>query len=362
MTGDCRRARAASSEPPGPADTGGWHADGVNEDDLIRTIRRLVAADAPGLKQGIGDDAAVMRIGDRDVLLTTDMLVEGVDFDRAITSARDIGYRAMAANLSDIAAMAGSPRFGLVALGMPVATEARFVVELFGGMREASDEHAAVIVGGDLSAADNLVISVSLMGEAPLGGAVLRSGARTGDRIVVTGRLGAAAGGLRLLQRGPRAVANARRAGWGDGLVQAFLRPSARVGEGQILARSGATAMIDVSDGLTRDLVRLCDASGVGAVIWLDAMPVAEALHALAPALEADPLQVALGGGEDFELLAALPAGRVEVAAAALAERFATPLTEVGEFRSEPGLFSEASRGAGDLAPVEPAGWDHFAR
>ena len=335
---------------------------GVNEDDLVRTIRRLVSADVPGVRQGIGDDTAVVTMGDRDILLTTDMLVEGVDFDREIASARDIGYRAMAANLSDIAAMGGGPRFGLVALGMPATTEARFVVELFGGLREAADEHAAAIVGGDLSSSDRVVISITVTGEAPPGGAVLRTGARAGDRVVVTGRLGAAAGGLRLLREGPRAVADARTAGWGSDLVQAFLRPAARVGEGQILARSGATAMMDVSDGLARDLGRLCDSSSVGAVVWLDAMPVAPGLRALESIADVDPIGLALGGGEDFELLAALPADRFDAATETLVERFGTSLTEIGEFRSGSGVVTESSRGAGDVTPLEPVGWDHFAR
>ncbi len=340
----------------------GWHADGVNEDELVATIRRLVASDAPGVTKGIGDDAAVVRVGDREVLLTTDMLVEGVDFDREIASARDIGYRAMAANLSDIAAMGGSPRFGLVALGMPAGTEARFVVELFGGLREAADEHATAIVGGDLSSSDGVVISITLTGESPPGGAVLRTGARPGDRVVVTGRLGAGAGGFRLLREGPRMLASARADEWGDELVQAFLRPVARVGEGQTLARSGATAMMDVSDGLARDLPRLTAASGVGAVIWLDAVPVAPGLHALASAVGVDPLRLALGGGEDFELLAALPPDHVDDATVTLAERFGTALTVIGEFRSEPGVAAASARGAADESPLEPAGWDHFAR
>jgi thiamine-monophosphate kinase len=258
--------------------------------------------------------------------------------------------------------MGGSPRFALVALGMPAGTEARFVVELFGGMREAADEHAAAIVGGDLSSCDGVVVSVTLTGEISPGEAVLRSGARPGDRIVVTGRLGAASGGLRLLREGPRAVASARSEGWGDDLVQAFLRPVARVGEGQTLARSGATAMIDVSDGLARDLHRLVVASGVGAVIWRDALPVGTGLRSLESAVGVDPVEMALGGGEDFELLACLPADRVDAAVAALGERFGTPLTVIGEVRTEPGVVAASTRDARDEAPLEPAGWDHFAR
>src|SRR5262249_39115445 len=134
----------------------------VNEDDLVAAIRRVVAADAPDVVQGIGDDAAVVRLSDRLGLLTTDMLVEGVGFDLAAASAHDVGYRAVAVNLSDIGAMGGTPRYCLVALAVPPTTETRWVVELFAGMREAADEHAAAIVGGDLSSADGVVIAITM--------------------------------------------------------------------------------------------------------------------------------------------------------------------------------------------------------
>jgi thiamine-monophosphate kinase len=334
----------------------------VREDELVAAIARLTADDAPGVIAGIGDDAAVVRIGDRVALLTTDMLVEDVDFELATMGPRDIGYRAMAANLSDVAAMGGSPRFVLVGLGMKAETDPRFVIELFSGIREAADEHAAAVVGGDLSSANRLVVSISLVGEAGPGDVVLRSGARAGDRIVVTGALGAAAAGLRLLREGPRAIAAARAAGWGDETVRAFLRPAARVGEGQALARAGATAMMDVSDGLAIDLGRLCSASHSGAQVWLDRLPVAVGASRLASERRSDAKGLALSGGEDFELLAAMPAAAVRTAAETLRQRYGTPLTEIGEITAEPGLVSTSSAGSDDERPLAAAGWDHFAQ
>ncbi len=328
------------------------------EDELLEALRRLIPADAPGVVVGLGDDAAVLDWGDRDGLVTVDMLVEGVDFRLDVASARDVGYRAMAVNLSDVAAMGGSPRHAVVSLALPGGTEQGWVVELYGGMLDAAGEHAVSIVGGDLSRADAVVISVTLLGEAAKGRSVRRSGARPGDRLVLTGRLGAAAGGLRLLEAGPRAVAMARRAGWGESLLAAHLRPIPRVGEGQVMAAAGATAMIDVSDGLAKDLGRLCAAGGVGADVLMDSLPVEPALEHLHAVTGDDPLVLATSGGEDFELLAAIPQQAVSVAAATLAERFGTALREIGTVREGEGMVAVGPDGA--RTPMEPAGWDHF--
>jgi thiamine-monophosphate kinase len=331
----------------------------LSEAALVETIRRVAASTDPDILVGIGDDAAVVAYGDRLQVLTTDMLVQGVDFDLSMTSARDLGYKSVAVNLSDVAAMGASPRFCLVGAGMPADTDPGWVVELFGGMREAADEHAVAIVGGDLSRSDAVVLSVAMTGEAPAGGVVLRTGARAGDRLVVTGRLGAGAGGLRLMLAGGREIARAAATGWGRTLVSALQRPVARVGEGQLLRACGATAMIDVSDGLAMDLGRLCEASEVGAAVRSDAIPVEPALADLGELTGEDPLRLALHGGEDFELLAALPAGAVNDAAAALGERFGTALTEIGETREAPGLVLVSSDGS--ETALEPEGFDHFA-
>jgi thiamine-monophosphate kinase len=331
----------------------------LSEASLVEAIRRVAASTDPDVRVGIGDDAAVVAAGDRLQVLTTDMLVQDVDFDLSMTSARDLGYKSVAVNLSDVAAMGASPRFCLVAAGFPAYSDPGWVVELFGGMREAADEHAVAIVGGDLSRSNAVVLSVAMTGEAPPGGVVLRSGANVGDRLVVTGGLGAAAGGLRLLRAGVREVARATAAGWGRALVGALHRPTARVGEGQTLRACGATAMIDVSDGLAMDLGRLCEASGLGGAVRLDAIPVEPELAGLRELTGDDPLALALHGGEDFELLAALPAGAVAGAAAALGDRFGTRLTEIGEARETPGVIVVSADGS--KAPLDPEGFDHFA-
>jgi thiamine-monophosphate kinase len=331
-----------------------------SEDELIAIMRKLLADDAPGVRLGPGDDAALVDFGPHVGVLTADMMVEGVHFERMTTSPRDLGYKALATCVSDVAAMGGSPRYALVSLALPLDVEVPWIVELYGGLRDAAGEYAMSVVGGDTSRADAVVISVAVAGEVAMNAAVTRAGAGPGDRIVVTGVLGRAAGGLKLAQAPPHDVAAAAASEWGRELLAAYSRPIARVGEGQTLAQSGATAMIDVSDGLALDLSRLSRESGVGAVLRLADLPIARGLQELRATLpDADPMDLALHGGEDYELLAAIPPDAVASAAAKLRERFGTPLTEIGEIRLAPGL--SAIEGDGTERPLEPRGWDHFA-
>jgi thiamine-monophosphate kinase len=330
----------------------------VSEDQLIEAISRLLSGGEPGVVVGIGDDAAVVEPGSGSLVLTTDLLAEGVHFERGAISARDLGAKAITVNVSDEAAMAASPRYALVALAAPADVEAAWVMELFGGMRDACAEYGLALVGGDTNRAGLLVLSVAVVGEVAPGRALLRSGARVGDRIVVTGELGAAAGGLALTRAEPDVTSVALSAPWGRALVEALERPIARVGEAQILARSGATAMMDLSDGLSKDLFHLCEASGVGARVVVDAVPVSAALADGASALGVDALSLALSGGEDYELLATMPAGSVEATAARLLEDFGVRLSDVGEITEQPGLVSVDA--GGRTSELASAGWDHF--
>ncbi len=217
---------------------------GFTEDELLVTIRRLLSEETPGVRVGPGDDAAVVDMGWQSAVLTADMLVEGVHFDRSTISARDLGYKAVVVNVSDVAAMGGSPRYGLVSLGLPPDAEVAWVVELYGGIRDAAAEYALSVVGGDTARADRVVVAVAVTGEVPKDAAVTRAGARPGDRIVVTGSLGAAAGGLHLSRAPASEIGSALTSAWGRDLLTAQFRPVARVGEGQTLAQRGATAMM----------------------------------------------------------------------------------------------------------------------
>jgi thiamine-monophosphate kinase len=332
---------------------------GFTEEELVSALRTILNEDAVGVRLGLGDDAALVDPGSHLMVLTSDLLVEGVHFQRETTSPHDLGYKSLAVNVSDVAAMGGSPRYALVSLGIPQSVEMAWVVELYAGLRDAASEYAMTIVGGDTSRSDSILISVAVAGEVAEGLAVTRSGARPGDRVVVTGALGAAAGGLRLASA-PKIDVAAVASSSGRELLAAHARPQARVGEGQTLAREGATAMIDVSDGLAVDLGHLCRESKVGASIVLADVPIAPSLAELASTLGVDPLELALGGGEDYELLATLPPMAVPLTVQLLKDRFGTALTDIGEVRSGEGML--AVEDDGSERPLEAEGWDHFGR
>lgn len=315
----------------------------VSEAELLDAIRRLLDEPAEGVVVGVGDDAAVVRGGSGDLVLTTDGLVQDRHFELGSIAPRDLGAKAITVNVSDIAAMAASPRFAISALTLTDRVDAAWTMELVGGMREACDEYALRLVGGNLAKGREVAVIVTVTGEVSPGRAVTREGARPGDRVVVTGTLGGAAAGLRL---------GRRRGGWNGAELDAIrrhVRPTARVGEAAVLARHGVTAMTDVSDGLGRDLGRLCDASGVGAVLRPEDLPVDEVAT----------LHEAMGGGEDYELVATLPSTEaVAGASGELHETFGVRLTEIGTVVAGAGIAAEGSTPAG--SSLAEQGWDQF--
>lgn len=331
----------------------------TTEDELVRAIKKVLSGDHPGVVVPVGDDAAVVDADGHHLVLTVDTLVEGVHFDPEVMAAHDIGHKAITVNVSDVAAMGGSPRYAVVSLAVPREVPTRWVMEVYGGIREAADDYGMAVVGGDTVRGDDRVLTVTVLGRVARGRSVTRAGARPGDRIVVTGDLGAAAGGVHLIREPADRARAALGSEWGRGLLQALCRPVARVGEGETLVQGGATAMIDISDGLALDLSRICEASEVGAAIDLESVPISPLLGEMDSAThDVDARDLALHGGEDYELLATLPPEAMGTVARKMGDRFGTPLTAIGEITEEPGMVA---RGPDGERPLEPRGWDHFA-
>ena len=250
---------------------------------------------------GPGDDAAVLRIRNGHVLVSTDLMVEGRHFRRDWASAEDVGHRAAAQNLSDINAMGGRAHSLTIGLAAPADLPVQWALDFARGFAAECDLVGASVVGGDVTRADQVVIAVTVMG-ACTQSPVLRSGAQPGDVVALTGRQGWAAAGLAVLGRGFRSPRV---------LVEAYRRPEPPYDAGAVAAEAGASALIDVSDGLLADAGHIADESGVAIDIRRDAFEIPEPLHAVGSALGADPIQFILGGGDDHALLATYPAGQV---------------------------------------------------
>jgi thiamine-monophosphate kinase len=329
----------------------------LGEFALIDRLSRDLVHRPEGVVRGIGDDAAVLDFdGPRWLLFTTDMLVEGVHFSLDYASPAQVGIKAVAVNVSDIAAMGGWPAHGVVSLGLPPRLSVEEVEELYRGIRRAAKEYDLNIVGGDtVLSPERLVINVALLGFVEKGRAVYRSGARVGDLICVTGSLGKSAAGLYLCQH-PEAGAGPGVAAY---LKRAHLEPRAKLRSGRILSAAGVTAMDDVSDGLAAELREICRASGVGCRVRAADIPVDYRVREVAALAGRDPLDWAFSGGEDFELVFTIPPERV----ALVEERLAAAGEEcrcIGEIiPAEKGMVLELPGGL--CVPLEARGYDHFA-
>ncbi len=272
----------------------------------------MVPGMASAVIAGIGDDAAVVKVQPGHVLLaTTDLLAEGVHFDLAYMTYRQVGYRAAVANLSDLAAMGATPRYALVAVALGPKATARDAKNLYRGIQEGCTSAKTMVIGGDTSASHNsLFVCLTVLGEAKPASVLTRSGARQGDALYVTGTLGDSYAGREILQdRTIRARVMDRDR---DQLVTRHIQPTARLVESRALvAARVANAAIDISDGLAGDLRRLCTESRVGALVDLRRLPVSQSLLAYSRARRKDPFHYAMTGGEDYELLFTVPREKV---------------------------------------------------
>ena len=323
---------------------------GNSEIALIERITARLGV-RPGVARSIGDDAAVLD-GDPPVVLSQDLLVEGVHFARATMGWADVGHRALAVNLSDLAAMGADPVAALVGLGLPErdGPSPADLEALYDGMEALAAAHGLTVAGGDVTSAPAMVIAVTVAGRmghgiAPLG----RDTAEAGDLCCVTGTLGAAAAGL-LLVEDPRLGVGVPEA---EALAAAHRRPTPRLAGGRALASpGGAAAMLDCSDGLALDAGRIADASGLGVVIRLEDLPVAPGVAAVAAAAGRPPDVLAATGGEDFELVAAVDPARLDE----VRSRLDVPLTVVGRFTAGGGV--RLLRHGVEVHP-RSLGWEH---
>lgn len=342
----------------------------LSEFGLIERLERLIARRQPApqrsfapitgpghqLLLGIGDDCAVWQTGDLVQLATTDTLVQDVHFTPNTISWKDLGWKALAINLSDIAAMGGIPSYALITLGLPDRAPVDGVLELYDGMLDCACAYNTLLVGGDIVGAPLYFISLTVLGE-PSGrmsypnNVLLRSGAKPGDAIAITGHVGSSAAGLKLLRTGGLDGINPSLAF----ALEAHRRPAPRLETGQLALEAGVRCGMDVSDGLVGDLAKICAVSGVAAAVELQRVPVREELRKAFPEEWAG---LALTGGEDYELLLTGPAEVLD----AVGERSDLPISVIGRILAgTPGEITVRDR-AGKIVDMGPGGWDHLAR
>jgi len=328
----------------------------LGEFGLIDRIRKTSPRNKKRAPIGIGDDAAALLLSSSSLLLaTTDMLIEGVHFDLKTTDLYSLGWKSAAVNLSDIAAMGGVPRYCLTALGIPSSLSVDDIGEFYRGVNACLKKFGVLLVGGDTcSSRKGLIISVTVLGEAEKRRILTRSGAKPGDLLYVTGTPGDSGAGLELLNTRGKGQ-GARGKGNLNKLIEKHLRPVPRVAEGRQLALSGiVSAMIDVSDGLSSDLGHICEQSGVGAEVFAEYIPLSKELRS-AKVLKQTPLEYAMTGGEDYELLFTSPVERER-------DILSLPVraTVIGAITRKQGMRMVTEQG--ECRPIAPGGYDHFRR
>lgn len=323
----------------------------TSEDQLIERVQRKFRSSRSGPRVGIGDDAAVLRpsSGRAELVVTTDAFLENVHFFRKLHPPEAAGYKALARATSDIAAMGARCRCFFLTLGLPDACKGVWLDGFLGGMARAARRFGLVLAGGDTTRYPLVVASLTVVGEADAGRAILRSGAKPGDLLCVSGRLGEAELGLQLVLKKRH-----RQKRWAS-LLKKHYYPEPRLALGEWLAaRRYASAMIDTSDGLSTDLGHICEAGGVGAVVWGAKIPLVNVPREL-QRLGHDPLQLALHGGEDYELLFTVPkrfAGRLPGSVGGV------PVTVIGEMTREKKVV--LVEGSGRAKRLRTGGWDPF--
>ena len=331
----------------------------IGEFGLIDRIRKMLPGEVPGVVVGIGDDVAILRGNNGNVwLVTCDVQMEGSHFMRDSVSPRDLGHKALAINLSDIAGTGGVPRFALISLGLPKDLPVEFIDELYAGLRAEAEASGTGIIGGNISGSRHgFFIDIFLMGEAAEKDVLLRAGACPGDKILVTGSLGDAAAGV-AKQLNPKLAISED---YERMATQRFNRPTPRLKEGRVIALSRlATAMLDISDGLAGDLGHICERSEVGVCVYAEKLPVHPENRRLSQVVHSNEWHFSIFGGEDYELLFTAPAEHAERLAQKITAETATPVAIIGEILplSEGRQFVLPDK---RIIPLEAKAWDHLA-
>ena len=339
----------------------------IGEFNLINAIKKATRRTHGGDRLSIGDDAAAFPIGDNKLcLVTTDISIEDVHFDLRYFSLFQAGWKSMTANLSDIAAMGGTPTYGFVSLGVPSSYTGENIEELYQGITGIADKYKTEIIGGDTSSADKLIISITLLGEVSVEGIIPRSGAQRNEAICVTGDLGKSEAGMKVLREfkmrkkmSKALPAFLKNEDWEE-VTRAHLEPIPRFAELKaVLEHARPNAMIDISDGLSRDLSHLCQESQKGADIYLQRIPVHLDAEKIARLSSMDPIELALHSGEEFELLFTLPRENAAKICKEVRMATGTEVTIIGEIKPKTDGINVIGSD-GQKRPMKVKGWDHF--
>lgn len=321
----------------------------IGEFGLINRISSKFSCSRHGVIVGIGDDCAILPPPKRRFqIATTDMLIEDVHFRLRTATPFQIGWKSLVASISDISAMGGEPTFAFISIGLPKTATVELVDGIYEGIKEASRIYSIDIVGGDTVSSPQVVINITLLGETDE--YVLRSGAKPGDAILVTGDVGGASAGLEILEQG-LPLEDTRK----------HLMPVPRLQEGKLLAKSGfLSAMIDISDGLASEIYHICEQSKTGAQIYKQLIPLSDNVLDVSKMTGKDPYSFALYGGEDYELLLTCDADKIEQLTHLFSASFNTRLTYIGKLTDDVGVITLEDEN-GTCVPIARQGYNHFS-
>jgi len=337
----------------------------IGEFCLIKRLTENITLDKESVIVGVGDDVAVIKTkSEKYSLLTCDVLIEGTHFKRETITPYQLGKKAIAINVSDIAAKGGIPNQALISIGLTKDTKVKYVEEIYRGIKEEAKKFNIDIVGGNTALSkDKIFVDIFLIGEIEPEFLLLRSGSKTGDKILVTGNLGDSSVGLEIIENPDIKFKDIKlEKRYKNNLKIAHLNPCPRLVEGRIITKSRlAHSMMDISDGLSGDLAKICEESNVGALIWEKKIPISKETLTFAKSIKKSPLNFALHGGEDYELLLTSPPENANLIIQKIQGETKTKVTEIGEIKDKEFGIKIVKTG-GSIKPLKIYGWNHFRK